>query len=144
MTLSFLLLSLCPAWGEWSEHPPLRVRWRRDPGHGRLAEWSSGRQRQGEDVLMDRVYAVLEPQCFLWFPCYIFSIWFIWTRTVLPYCCSYPHFNTQTCWDLIDNSWTAWHNKMSLDADGKLFLDYSYLVWGTVNYSRESVILSCA
>lgn len=38
-----------PAWRVCSEDPPPGVRWRRDPVHGRHAEWSSRRQRQGED-----------------------------------------------------------------------------------------------
>lgn len=53
----FLLVSLCAARGQRIEDPPLGVHGRGDPGHGRPAERSRGRQRQGEDETGDAVFS---------------------------------------------------------------------------------------
>lgn len=50
-------MSLCAARGQRIEDPPLGVHGRGDPGHGRPAERSRGRQRQGEDETGDGVFS---------------------------------------------------------------------------------------
>lgn len=77
-----------PAWRVYSEDPPPGVRWRRDPGHGRHAERSSRRQRQGEE----QEHFVLT-HIWTWSQCEVFIclFWVFFFKFHSFYLCSFQH-----------------------------------------------------